>query len=152
MNKQLTYELIILELLSLIEKEKDTIASLSNCSALLYDKLEQVNWVGFYLMKNNELVLGPFQGKVACTRIAKGVGVCGTCVSTSKTQLVNDVHKFDGHISCDSASNSEIVIPILKNNKVVAVLDIDSPSFNRFDKIDQLNLEKISNILNKLFN
>lgn len=153
MNKQLTYEFIKLELFSLLEKENDYIASLANCTALLYDKLDQVNWVGFYVMKNNELVLGPFQGKVACTRIAKGVGVCGTCVATGKTQLISDVHKFDGHIACDSASNSEIVIPIIKKNKVIAVLDIDSPIINRFDEIDQVQLENIIQILinNKVF-
>ncbi|MCK5812457.1 MAG: GAF domain-containing protein [Clostridiales bacterium] len=147
MDKQLTYKFIELELLSLLEKENDYIASLANCTALLYEKLEQVNWVGFYIIKNNELVLGPFQGKVASTRITIGKGVCGTCVKEGKTKLINDVHKFKGHIACDSSSNSEIVIPIFKNNEVIAVLDIDSPILNKFNQDDQFHLEKVSKIL-----
>ena len=107
------------------------------------------NWVGFYLMENNELVLGPFQGKVACTKIAIGKGVCGTAVAELKTQRVKDVHEFPGHIACDSASNSEIVIPLMKDNTCIGVLDIDSPITNRYDEIDELYLTKFAEMLCK---
>lgn len=126
----------------LIEQAKslyhqDIVAYFSNLSALLNEYLEDINWVGFYFVKNDNLVLGPFQGKVACTDIEKGKGVCGTSLLLDKTILVEDVHKFEGHIACDSASNSEIVIPIHKDDKVFALLDIDSPSFSRFTIDDQ---------------
>ena len=116
-------------------------ANLANASALLYDTLDRLNWAGFYLVENGILVLGPFQGKVACVEIEIGKGVCGTAVATGKTQLVKDVHQFPGHIACDSASNSEIVVPIFQNGTVVGVLDIDSPEFARFDERDQEGLE-----------
>lgn len=136
---------------ALTENEKDLIANLSNISACLNQNLDNINWVGFYIMKENELVLGPFQGKPACIRIPVGKGVCGTCVKERKIQRVEDVHKFPGHIACDGASNSEIVLPIFKNEEVVAVLDIDSPIFNRFSLEDEQILNKVSNYIGNLF-
>jgi len=143
MNKQNQYNILLLNIINLLKNEEDFIANLSNISALINEYLSNINWVGFYIVKNNQLVLGPFQGKVACSKIEIGSGVCGVCVNDKKTQLVNNVHEFDGHISCDDASNSEIVIPVLKDKNVVALLDIDSPILNRFDKIDKDYLEKI---------
>ena len=137
MSKTTNYKLLITQIKSLIENEKDLIANLSNISAVLFDSLKDTNWAGFYLIKNNQLVLGPFQGKISCTRIDIGKGVCGTCVKEKKALLVNNVHSFDGHITCDSNSNSEIVLPIIINEKVIAVLDIDSPLL-----IDLLKLMK----------
>ena len=128
---------------ALCENETDLIANLSNISACLNMNLDQINWVGFYLMKDDQLVLGPFQGKPACVRIPVGKGVCGTCVQEKKVQRVPDVHKFPGHIACDGASNSEIVLPIFKNDEVIGVLDIDSPVFNRFSEEDEMILSKI---------
>ena len=136
---------------ALTENEKDLIANLSNISACLNENLDNINWVGFYIMKNNELVLGPFQGKPACIRIPVGKGVCGTCVKERKIQRVEDVHKFPGHIACDGASNSEIVLPIFKNNEVVAVLDIDSPIFNRFSLEDETKLKEVTDYIGNLF-
>lgn len=117
---------------SLLEGESDAIANLANASALIYDVLPDINWAGFYFVKDGELVLGPFQGKPACVRLKIGKGVCGTAVAEDKTIVVADVHEFAGHIACDSASNSEIVVPLRKNGEIVGVLDIDSPLFNRF--------------------
>ncbi|WP_395343082.1 GAF domain-containing protein [Ningiella sp. W23] len=128
---------------SLIAGEYDWVANLANLSALLFNNLDDVNWAGFYLIKDDELVLGPFQGQVACIRIALGRGVCGTAAQSKQTLLVDDVHQFAGHIACDAASNSEIVIPIQLNGLVIAVLDIDSPSLARFTSEDQLGLEAI---------
>ena len=136
---------------ALTENEKDLIANLSNISACLNENLDNINWVGFYIMKNNELVLGPFQGKPACIHIPVGKGVCGTCVKERKVQRVEDVHKFPGHIACDGASNSEIVLPIFKNNEVVAVLDIDSPIFNRFSLEDETKLKEVTDYIGNLF-
>lgn len=136
---------------ALTENEKDLIANLSNISACLNENLDNINWVGFYIMKNNELVLGPFQGKPACIHIPVGKGVCGTCVKERKVQRVEDVHKFPGHIACDGASNSEIVLPIFKNNEVVAVLDIDSPIFNRFSLEDETKLKEVADYIGNLF-
>jgi L-methionine (R)-S-oxide reductase len=141
-DKVKDYELLIKQLAALIHDEKDVIANLSNASALLNQFLDQVNWVGFYLWKEDELVLGPFQGLPACIRIGYGKGVCGTAVKERKTQLVEDVHQFPGHIACDSASQSEIVVPIIKNDQIYGVLDIDSPILSRFDETDKLYLEK----------
>ncbi|SUI52935.1 Free methionine-R-sulfoxide reductase [Shewanella putrefaciens] len=135
------YESLNRQALALLEGEDDLVAAMANFSALLNDNLTEVNWVGFYVMRGEQLVLGPFQGKVACTRIPLGKGVCGTAAYTNQTQRVADVHQFDGHIACDSASNSEIVVPVRANGKVVAVLDIDSPIFDRFDEDDQKGLE-----------
>lgn len=123
------------------------IANLANASALLWEAMADLNWAGFYLMENGRLVLGPFQGKVACVEIEVGKGVCGTAVLEKKTQLVPDVHAFSGHIACDSASNSEIVVPLFREGEVVGVLDIDSPLFNRFDERDRDGLEAFARIL-----
>ena len=135
------YESLNRQALALLEGEDDLVAAMANFSALLNDNLTELNWVGFYVMRGEQLVLGPFQGKVACTRIPLGKGVCGTAAFTNQTQRVADVHQFDGHIACDSASNSEIVVPVCAQGNVVAVLDIDSPIFDRFDEEDQKGLE-----------
>ena len=140
-----------INLKALLDKEDWLITSLSNASALLNEYLDDINWVGFYLMQEGNLVWGPFQGKSACVRIKVGRGVCGTAVSEDKTQLVPDVHQFPGHIACDSASNSEIVVPIHHNGEVVAVLDIDSPSFNRFSEEDKANLEESVKIIEEIW-
>ncbi|MDF0535285.1 GAF domain-containing protein [Shewanella sp. A32] len=137
------YDTLNRQAAALLEGETDLIAGMANFSALLNEHLNDLNWVGFYLMKGDQLVLGPFQGKVACTRIPLGKGVCGTAAATDITQLVADVHQFAGHIACDSASNSEIVVPVRRDQQVVAVLDIDSPLFARFDKDDQQGLEML---------
>ena len=142
-------DLFLSQLEALIKDEPSKIANLANISAFLNQILDKINWVGFYLMENGELVLGPFQGKVACVHIPVGKGVCGTAVKERKTQLVKNVHEFPGHIACDGASNSEIVVPILKDNDVIGVLDIDSPIFERFDKEDQDFLEKVVNLIEK---
>lgn len=141
------YQLLLSQMRSLLEGEQDVTANLANASALLNEALKNINWVGFYLLKNNELILGPFQGKVACVHIPIGEGVCGTAVSENRTQLVKNVHEFPGHIACDSASNSEIVIPLRSNGKVVGVLDIDSPLIGRFDDTDASELEKVAMVL-----
>ena len=132
------------QLMALIEDEKDAIANMANISAWLNDELDRINWVGFYLMKNGELVLGPFQGHPACTHITLGRGVCGTCAVTKTTQRVKDVHQFPGHIACDAQSRSEIVIPLICNDEVIGVLDIDSPVIDRFTEEDQTHLEHIA--------
>ena len=143
MTKNTFYRDLYIQVEALISDEADVIANMANVSALLFEKLTEVNWVGFYRMVNDELVLGPFQGKVACIRIPLGHGVCGTAASENKVQRVADVHEFDGHIACDASTNSEIVLPLTLNQKVIAVLDIDSIAFNRFDSDDQAGLEKI---------
>ena len=145
--KNLIYE----QIKTITENEKDLIANLSNISACLNENLTDINWVGFYLMKERELVLGPFQGKVACIRIPVGKGVCGSAVSERKILRIDDVHQFKGHIACDSASNSEIVLPIYKHDEIVAVLDIDSPSFNRFSEEDEKTLSEITDYISELF-
>ena len=136
------YNMLTEQLKALAEDENFYMPVLSNASALLYETIEDINWVGFYLMDKGSLMLGPFQGKVACIRIPLGKGVCGTAAKENRTLLVEDVHKFAGHIACDGASNSEIVIPMHCNGKVIGVLDIDSPSFDRFKFEDQAGLEK----------
>lgn len=136
---------------ALLAGEHDMIANLSNAAALLYQYLPDINWAGFYLWKNNELVLGPFQGKVACMHIPYGKGVCGTCIKELKTQRVENVHEFPGHIACDSASNSEIVIPMIINDQIIGVLDIDSPIFSRFDEADEAYLTEFVHILTSSF-
>ena len=137
----------------LIDKTLPNIANISNLIALLYHEMKNINWLGFYICdeKNQECTLGPFQGKVACTRISYGKGVVGTCAKTQETQRIEDVHKFPGHIACDCASNSEICIPIKKDDKLVAILDIDSFEFNNFSKKDLELLEKISELFSPLF-
>ncbi|MBR2986400.1 MAG: GAF domain-containing protein [Clostridia bacterium] len=141
------YEELNDSLAAILDGVPHRIANLANASALLYDTLDRLNWAGFYLVENGILVLGPFQGKVACVEIEIGKGVCGTAVATGMTQLVKDVHAFPGHIACDSASNSEIVVPIFQNGKVVGVLDIDSPEFARFDERDREGLEGFVRVL-----
>ncbi|MGM7702347.1 GAF domain-containing protein [Pseudalkalibacillus sp. Hm43] len=141
-NREENYQMVIKQLKALLEGEKNLIANLSNASALLNQFLKEVNWVGFYLMDDGELVLGPFQGLPACVRIPVGKGVCGTAVQEKKTMLVEDVHQFPGHIACDAASRSEIVVPIVKDGTVIGVLDIDSPVTSRFDEVDQKYLEQ----------
>ncbi|KDM91258.1 GAF domain-containing protein [Photobacterium galatheae] len=136
-NKSAFYRRLTQQAVALIDGEPDIIANISNISALLNMELEDINWVGFYLLKENELVLGPFQGKPACVRIPVGRGVCGTAASENKVQRVSDVHQFEGHIACDAASNSEIVIPLLVKGQLYGVLDIDSPSLSRFDQEDE---------------
>lgn len=141
------YELVIKQLKALIEGETNVIANLANAAALLNQFLDNINWVGFYLAEGEELVLGPFQGLPACVRIPFGKGVCGTAAANKKTERVADVHQFPGHIACDAASQSEIVVPMIKDGHVLGVLGIDSPIKNRFDEIDQKYLEKFVDIL-----
>jgi len=137
------YQELLTQTRALICDETDSIANMANISALLFDALEHVNWLGFYRVIDEQLVLGPFQGKVACIRIPLGAGVCGAAAQTKVTQRINDVHQFDGHIACDATTNAEIVIPVLLNGDIIAVLDIDSTSFERFDQQDQDGLEAI---------
>lgn len=127
--------------------EPDTVANMANIAALLWEYLPDVNWTGFYRMLDGELVLGPFQGKAACIRIPMGKGVCGTAASTGETQLVEDVHAFPGHIACDANSASELVVPVKRDGKVIAVIDLDSPSLNRFDADDAAGIETLAKIL-----
>jgi GAF domain-containing protein len=137
------------ELTAIVEGIPQPIPNLANTSALLWHALKDINWAGFYLMEDGQLLLGPFQGRPACIYIAIGRGVCGTAVAEGRTQLVDDVHQFPGHIACDSASNSEIVVPIRDGDRIVGVLDVDSPSFGRFDDLDRQGLEAIARILEK---
>jgi len=146
-TREENYALVIKQLEALIAGEPNLIANLANAAALLHQFLDNINWVGFYLAEGEELVLGPFQGLPACVRIPFGKGVCGTAAQNKRTELVPDVHQFPGHIACDAASQSEIVVPMLKDGKVIGVLDIDSPSKNRFDEIDQQYLEKFVDVL-----
>ncbi|KQU15033.1 histidine kinase [Bacillus sp. Leaf13] len=148
-KKEKNYELVQKQLFALIEDEPNQIANFSNAAALLNQFLVEINWVGFYLLEEDQLVLGPFQGLPACVRIPMGKGVCGTSAATKKTLRVDDVHQFPGHIACDAASRSEIVIPLMKEGKLIGVLDIDSPITNRFDEVDQQGLEKFADILSK---
>ena len=138
LNKQLS---------AMIENVPHKVSNFANASALLWEHLPDINWAGFYLMENGMLVLGPFQGKPACIEIPVGRGVCGTAVLENRTQLVADVHQFPGHIACDCASNSEIVVPLRKNGEVIGVLDIDSPLLNRFTEEDREGLEEFARIL-----
>ncbi len=141
------YHSLTKQLDALLTGETDYIANLSNASALLNQFLTNINWVGFYILQREELVLGPFQGLPACVRIPTGRGVCGTAVAQKETIVVKDVHEFPGHIACDAASQSEIVIPLIKNGEVIGVLDIDSPVVNRFSQDDQDGLELFVNTL-----
>lgn len=128
---------------ALLEGERDAIANMANMASLLFYSLPDLNWVGFYLLKNNELVLGPFQGKPACVRIGLGSGVCGTAAKRRETIMVDNVHDFPDHIACDSASNSEIVVPIVAGEQLIGVLDLDSPSLSRFDEEDAAGLNEL---------
>lgn len=134
------------QLHSLLKGEHDFVANAANCAALLYHSLPDVNWAGFYFLKEGELVLGPFQGSPACVRIAMGKGVCGTAAQLSQTVVVENVHEFPGHIACDSASNSEIVVPLIKDGRLIGVLDVDSPSLARFDDEDAQGLNVLAEI------
>lgn len=145
--EKVDYLLMARQLSYLIEEDGDCLPVLSNCSALLWENLKDINWAGFYLVRGDVLVLGPFQGKLACIHIEKGKGVCGTAWETDSTQLVANVHEFPGHIACDSASNSEVVVPVRRDGEVVAVIDIDSPMFGRFSSEDAEGLEKIADLL-----
>ena len=131
----------------LIECNNEEISILANTSAFIMQNFDDISWAGFYLLKNDELILGPFQGKIACTNIPLTKGVCGKAASSRKTVLVEDVHQFEGHIACDSESNSEIVVPLIKNNQLYGVLDLDSTSFGRFSNEDQIIFEEIAEIL-----
>ncbi|AQW56593.1 GAF domain-containing protein [Vibrio owensii] len=146
------YQRLTKQAVALIESEKDYIANLANISSLLFMELDDLNWAGFYLKKGDELVLGPFQGKPACVRIPMGRGVCGTAAQTNSVQRVYDVHEFEGHIACDAASNSEIVIPFTINGEVAGVLDIDSPNIGRFNEIDEEGLTHFMVEVEKLLN
>ena len=141
------YKLLAQQLKALAEEEPAYIPVLSNASALIMDNVEDLNWAGFYLMNRGSLLLGPFQGHVACIRIAPGKGVCGTAAQTDKTQRIEDVHQFKGHIACDSASNSEMVIPIHFAGKLVGVLDLDSTIQGRFSESDQEGMEQFVRLL-----
>ena len=141
------YDLLLKQLPHVLEGEKNAITNLANFSALLFNSMENVNWVGFYLYDGNELVLGPFQGKPACVRLQLGKGVCGTSFQNNETLVVANVDEFPGHIACDAESKSEIVIPLEHNGKLYGVLDIDSPIYNRFDSDDKSSLEKLVNSL-----
>lgn len=145
-EQKLQYMLVLLE--GQLSSEKDALANLSNASAIIKAVMDRLNWAGFYIMRNDELVLGPFQGLPACNRIKPGSGVCGTAASARKTQVIPNVHEFPGHIACDSASNSEIVVPIIKNDTVYGVLDLDSPEFNRFTELEAKYLERFVEKLN----
>ncbi|MGU3841022.1 GAF domain-containing protein [Vibrio diabolicus] len=146
------YHRLTKQAVALIESEPDFIANLANLSSLLFMELDDLNWAGFYLAKGEELILGPFQGKPACVRIPMGRGVCGTAAKTNTIQRVYDVHEFEGHIACDAASNSEIVIPFSINGEVVGVLDIDSPSIGRFNETDEEGLTHFMDEVEKLLN
>ena len=150
-NKKILYNLVNLQLKGLIDQVPHKIANLANASALLGQALKDINWVGFYLLEDNQLILGPFQGRPACIEIPVGNGVCGTAVLNDEVMLVKNVHEFPGHIACDSASNSEIVLPIHANGKIVGVLDIDSPLLARFDEDDKNGLSEFVKILEQIF-
>ena len=148
-SKKEQYKLMNAQLQALIEDVPHRIANMANASALIFDTVEDLNWAGFYLMENGILVLGPFQGKTACVEIRVGKGVCGTAVERDEIMLVEDVHQFPGHIACDSASNSEIVLPIHANGEIIGVLDIDSPSLARFDEEDKEGLAEFVRIFER---
>lgn len=137
------YTLFNAQAAALMDGEPNFLANCANLSALLFMELENVNWAGVYLMTDGELVVGPFQGQPACTRIALGKGVCGTAAQTRQTQVIENVHEFDGHIACDGASNSEIVVPIVREGELLGVLDIDSPEYGRFSQHDAEGLQKL---------
>ncbi|MCC3379106.1 GAF domain-containing protein [Paenibacillus farraposensis] len=146
-TRQEQFESVLGQLRALVHDESNAIANLANASALLGHFLPDINWSGFYLYDGTELVLGPFQGLPACIRIPLGRGVCGTAAAEQRTLVVDDVHAFPGHIACDAASNSEIVIPLIKNGELIGVLDIDSPLKGRFDDEDRVFLEEFTSIL-----
>lgn len=151
-DKKTFYNYLNLNLSSILCNEKDSLANLCNTSSILWMLLDDINWAGFYLYKKDKLILGPFQGKPACTNIEIGKGVCGTAAKELRTVVVENVQSFPGHIACDSETNSEVVVPIIKNDKLVAVLDIDSPTLNRFDNEDGKYLEGFVEVLNNYIN
>ncbi|PZR94359.1 MAG: hypothetical protein DI537_07630 [Stutzerimonas stutzeri] len=140
------YTELLQQLEGLLHGERDAIANAANLSALLFDAMPRLNWAGFYLMRGGELVLGPFQGKPACVRIPVGRGVCGTAVARRESMLVEDVHAFPGHIACDAASRSELVVPLIRDGEVVGVIDLDSPDPGRFDTDDKAGIEAIASL------
>ena len=146
-SKTELYEQLASQLASLLAGERDLTANAANFSALLFHSLPDLNWAGFYFVKDGELVLGPFQGKPACVRIRVGQGVCGAGASKCETVIVPNVHEFPGHIACDSASNSEIVVPLMKRERLIGVLDLDSPLFGRFDEEDAIGLKRLASVL-----
>src|SRR5436853_834938 len=148
-DKAVMYRDLASALEGLVSGEPDAIANMANASALIFESLPDVNWVGFYRNVGGELVLGPFQGRAACIRIPFGQGVCGAAAATRQVQLVEDVHAFPGHIACDSASNSEIVVPIVRDGELLAVLDLDSPKTGRFSEEDEAGCVKLAEILAK---
>ena len=144
------YGLLTAQLEALLADERDFIANAAQFSAFLYTQLDDLNWAGFYLNKHNELVLGPFQGQVACVRIPFSKGVCGAAAATLQTQRIEDVHAIPGHIACDSASNSELVVPLVKEGRLIGVLDLDSPKLARFSEADQKGIEALAAIFLRL--
>lgn len=148
-DREELYTLLVAQVDAVIHNEDDEIANYANISAIIMDLVEGLNWVGFYLFKHGELVLGPFQGKLACTRIKVGSGVCGTAFASKTMQNVPDVHQFEGHIACDSASNSELVIPIIVHGQAIGVLDIDSFHYNRFDALEERAFQEIVHCIEK---
>jgi L-methionine (R)-S-oxide reductase len=145
-DKPSFYRELLQQLEGLLHDERDAIANAANLSALLFDAMPRLNWAGFYLMRGGELVLGPFQGKPACVRIPVGRGVCGTAVARRESILVEDVHAFPGHIACDAASRSELVVPLIRDGEVIGVIDLDSPEPGRFDADDQAGIEAIASL------
>lgn len=149
MNTEESYKYMLILLKGQLASERDSLANISNAVALIFNIVEDLNWAGFYIMRDGELVLGPFQGLPACNRIKIGKGVCGRAIATKKVQLVEDVNLFPGHIACDSASKSELVIPIIKEEKIYGVLDLDSPSKGRFKDLEKKYMIKFMEVLNK---
>lgn len=147
LNKEKKLQSALLFVKAQLKNETDTLANLANISAVINMYMDDINWAGFYLMKGEELILGPFQGKPACNRIEIGAGVCGTCVKEGRTQLVDDVLALDNHIACDSASRSELVVPIYRNGEIFGVLDIDSPSLARFTELEKRYMEDLVKLL-----
>ncbi len=145
-NKAEQYQQLIAQCEALMHGERHRVANAANLCALMFNSLSEVNWLGFYFLEQGELIVGPFQGLPACVRIALGNGVCGTAAATRETQLVPDVHAFPGHIACDSASQSEIVVPLIKNGELIGVLDVDSPVLDRFDDTDKAAFEQIAKL------
>lgn len=145
-DKAADYAALAEELQGLLAGERDLIANAANTSALIYDALPRVNWVGFYFLRGAELIVGPFQGKPACVRIALGKGVCGTAAAERRTIVVPDVHAFPGHIACDAASRSEIVVPLIAPGQLLGVLDIDSPDASRFDETDRIGIDRLAEL------
>jgi L-methionine (R)-S-oxide reductase len=146
-TKSELYDRLAAQLSSLLAGERDLVANAANFSSLVFHSLPDLNWAGFYFAKDDELVLGPFQGQPACVRIKIGQGVCGAGAAKCDTMIVPDVHEFPGHIACDSASNSEIVVPLMKDGRMIGVLDLDSPKLSRFDREDATGLEQLVKIL-----